>query len=54
MTGQQVGGRWHKQKGQDTVNGLVKWLKENPNASDADKNMANAILEDLRNALAGR
>lgn len=54
MTGQKVGNAWHKQKGQDTVNGLERWLKENPNAADADKNMAQAILDDLRNALSGK
>ena len=52
-TGQQVGGRWHTQKGQDYSRALQKWLKNNPNAPAAERTAAQQVLDDLSAALGG-
>ncbi|HEV2761787.1 MAG TPA: hypothetical protein VGV38_02240 [Pyrinomonadaceae bacterium] len=50
-TGQPVGGRWHTQKGQDTVRALEKWLKDNPAAKPGDRAAAENVIKDLKDAL---
>jgi len=49
---QPVGGTWHTQKGLEYVRALEKWLSKNPNASPSDRAAAQAVLDDLRHALA--
>jgi hypothetical protein len=53
-TGEPVGGKWHTEKGEQYSRALEKWLDKNPNASDSDRAAAQAMLDDLRNALEGR
>jgi len=53
-TGEAVGGRFHTQKGTEYVKALENWLTKNAGASAADRSAAQSILEDLRNALAGK
>lgn len=53
-TGQQVGGRLHLQKAQDTVKELQTWLRRNPTASSGDRAAAENMLKDLQNALRGK
>lgn len=50
-TGQAVGGRFHSQKGTDSIRALNKWLDNNPKASPGDRAAAETIILDLRNAL---
>lgn len=52
-TGQATSGRMHLQKGREYVNALTNWLRRNPNASAGDRNVAQQLLDDLTNALAG-
>jgi hypothetical protein len=51
-TGKQVGGTYHKLKGTQYSNGLVRWLRDNPNASATNRIAAQSILDDLRAAIA--
>jgi uncharacterized membrane protein YgcG len=53
-TGARVGGKSHIQKGQEYVRHLEDWLKKSPTASASDRAAAQAILDDLRNALGGK
>lgn len=39
-TGKPVGGRFHTQKGQESVRALENWLKANPNATYRDRLVA--------------
>ncbi|MEZ9187695.1 hypothetical protein AB4158_26705, partial [Vibrio splendidus] len=50
-TGQAVGGRFHSQKGADSIRALEKWSGNNPKASPGDRAAAENIVSDLRNAL---
>ena len=50
-TGQAVGGRFHSQKGTDSIRALEKWLGSNPKASLADRAATENIILDMRNAL---
>lgn len=50
-TGQQVGGRWHLQKGQQYISALNRWIRTNPNASQRDELVARSLLNDLREAV---
>jgi hypothetical protein len=50
-TGGAVGGRHHTQKGNDTIVRLLRWLKQNPNASPGDIAAAENIIKDLKDAL---
>jgi RHS repeat-associated protein len=52
-TGKPVGGKFHTQKGQEYSQALKKWLEKNPQAPAADRNAAQAILDDLTSALNG-
>jgi hypothetical protein len=51
ITGKPVGGRWHKQKAEDTIRAIEKWQKENPDALTIDKAAAENVLLDLKSAL---
>lgn len=51
MTGDPVFGRMHTQKGEELINALEKWLKQNPTASPGDRAAAENIILDLKNAL---
>jgi hypothetical protein len=53
-TGQQVYGSYHSIKAEQTINGLQNWLANNPGALAVDRRVAEDILYDLQNALAGR
>ena len=46
-------GKFHTQKGQETVSALENWTALNPTASAEDKAAAKAMLDDLNNALGG-
>lgn len=50
-TGELVGGRSHILKGQEMVNGLRRWIRENPGASRHDQFVAQSLLDDLLDAL---
>lgn len=51
LTGQPTGGTFHTIKAQETVRGLERWLRNNPNASYSDRLVAQSLLGDLKNAL---
>jgi hypothetical protein len=53
-TGQNVGGKFHTQKGREYAQGLQNWLDRRPGASESDRAAARAMLEDLRNAIDGK
>ncbi|WP_210268551.1 beta strand repeat-containing protein [Rhizobium rhizogenes] len=53
-TGQQVYGSYHSIKAEQTINGLQNWLANNPDALAVDRRVAEDILYDLQNALAGK
>lgn len=40
-------------KGQESINGLVKWLRGNPSAPSTERLIAQSLLDDLLNALKG-
>jgi len=52
-TGAPVGGKFHLQKGQESIRALENWLKGNPNASYRDRVVAESLLNDLRRAVGG-
>jgi hypothetical protein len=52
LTGQPTGGTFHSIKVQETVNGLTRWLRNNPGASASDRLVAQSLLDDLKSALA--
>lgn len=51
ITGTPVGGRWHKQKAEDTIRALEKWQENNPKALTVDKAAAENVLRDLKSSL---
>ncbi|HEU4578517.1 MAG TPA: pre-toxin TG domain-containing protein [Polyangiaceae bacterium] len=53
-TGERVGGRLHRQKAEEAVARLEKWLRDNPTARPGDRAAAENVLKDLRNALGGK
>lgn len=50
-TGLTVQNRRHIIKGQETLRGLEKWLLRNPDASSADRAIAQRLAQDIREAL---
>ncbi|OWK35326.1 Rhs family protein [Fimbriiglobus ruber] len=52
-TGQLVRGSDHIVAGKDRIQSLKNWLRDNPLASEADRQAAQAVITDLENALAG-
>ncbi|MCZ3376270.1 hemagglutinin repeat-containing protein [Rhizobium sp. AG207R] len=53
-SGEQVHGRSHVIKAQETIKGLENWIKNTPNALAVDREIALDIIGDLQNALKGR
>ena len=53
-TGLNTAGRSHILKGQTSITGMEKWLVKNPAADPGDRAAVQAIIDDLRNALAGK
>ena len=51
MTGLPTGGTFHSIKAQETINGLQRWLRNNPNATYSDRLVAQSLLDDLIDAL---
>ena len=52
-TGENVAGKNHMQKAQDSINALEKWIKNNSNANKSDVDTAQKYIKDLKNALNG-
>lgn len=50
-TGQATAGKFHMQKAEETIRGLQRWLRNNPNASYHDRLVAQSLLDDLLDAL---
>ena len=50
-TGNQVGGKYHYEKGELYRRGLQNWLENNPNANLGDKVIAKNLLKDLNDAM---
>lgn len=50
-TGTEVHGRNHETKARETVRGLNNWLRRNPDASATDRGTAEAMRDDLQQAL---
>jgi YD repeat-containing protein len=49
-TGQPTKGKFHLTKGNDLINALNKWLRENPTASKEERSEAEQMLKDLKDA----
>lgn len=49
-TGLPVHDKFHSIKAQGIKNGLENWLRDNPNASSSDREIARSILEDIIDA----
>ncbi len=52
-TGLPTGGKFHSIKGQDSLNGLVKWLDQNPSAPYSDRLVAQSLADELSALLGG-
>ena len=52
-TGENVAGKNHMQKVQDSIKALEKWIKNNSNANKSDMDTAQKYIKDLKNALNG-
>ena len=52
-TGQPTGGTFHSVKAQETIRGLERWLRRNPDAPYLDRLVARSLMDDLRDALGG-
>jgi RHS repeat-associated protein len=50
-TGLPTGGTFHRTKAQETINGLRRWLRNNPNGSHSDRLVARSLMDDLVDAL---
>jgi hypothetical protein len=50
-TGLPTGGTFHSTKAQETINGLTRWLRNNPDATYSDRLVAQSLLDDLVDAL---
>jgi hypothetical protein len=46
-TGQQVGGRWHLEKGFNAARGLDNWLAASVGAVERDRQIAASLLDEL-------
>lgn len=53
-TGNQVGGKYHLEKGATNIRALRSWLVQNPQASEADREQAERWLKDLKDAYGGQ
>jgi hypothetical protein len=52
-TGKDINGSAHVIKGRETIRGLRNWLRRNPDAPQEDRDVAQAIIDDLLAALGG-
>ncbi len=52
-TGQQVGGKFHGPKAEESLRGLENWLRGNPNASYGDRVVAESLAMELRSVISG-
>ncbi|MDQ2700951.1 MAG: hypothetical protein M3Y23_06450, partial [Actinomycetota bacterium] len=52
-TGLPTAGRFHLMKAQETLNGLNKWLRQNPDAAHSDRLVAQSLADELKRALEG-
>ena len=50
-TGNQVGGKYHFEKGQNLRKGLQYWLEDNPTAASGDRAVAENLLQDINDAM---
>lgn len=50
-TGETVHNRRHILKGEETLRGLEKWLRQNPGAAPADRAVARQLVDEIREAL---
>ncbi|MCB5205542.1 hypothetical protein LH464_24200, partial [Neorhizobium sp. T786] len=53
-SGENVHGRSHVIKAEETIRGLQNWIKNTPAALAVDRQVAEAIIADLQNALNGK
>jgi hypothetical protein len=53
VTGLPTGGAFHSIKAQETIHGLERWLRRNPDAPYLDRLVARSLMDDLRDALGG-
>lgn len=54
LTGVATKGTFHRNKAEQYVRALDKWLKKNPDASDYDRMVARSLRDDLQSALGGK
>ena len=54
VTGRPSGKVFHSVKAQETIDGLQNWLRLNPTAAPADRDVAKELIQELRNALGGK
>ncbi|PKQ30484.1 MAG: hypothetical protein CVT62_13560 [Actinobacteria bacterium HGW-Actinobacteria-2] len=52
-SGLPTGNRFHTIKGRETLKGLENWVRRNPNAPAADRQVAEGLIDELRAALKG-
>jgi len=52
-TGVTLSSSGHRTKARESVRGIKKWLKRNPHAPASDRAAAQAVIDDLENALNG-
>ncbi|MGI8311835.1 putative T7SS-secreted protein [Saccharopolyspora hattusasensis] len=50
-TNEDVQGKNHERKARESIRALNNWLRKNPNASEADRQIAQAEIDNLRDAL---
>ncbi|PKW16871.1 hypothetical protein [Saccharopolyspora spinosa] len=50
-TNEDVQGRNHEKKARESIRALDRWLRKNPNASEADRQIAQVERDNLRDAL---
>jgi hypothetical protein len=51
VSGNQVGGKYHFEKGEIYRRGLEKWIQNNPTAPSGDRAIAENLFRDLNNAM---
>lgn len=50
-TGEATHGRMHAIKGRETLRGLERWLRQNPDASGHDRQVAKSLIDELKDVL---
>ncbi|KRF01544.1 hypothetical protein ASG88_08790 [Nocardioides sp. Soil777] len=50
-TGEATHGRMHAIKGRETLRGLERWLRQNPDASGPDRQVAESLINELKDVL---